>query len=117
MAAQVRTAGHRRRVIGGSENAEASRIYPSFTGKITINSIDQSRARLRKQYDLLAHKFNELYLAGKERGNDAIEAALEKAREQLTSLGKFSAQQGEDLKRHLARDLYQTMAHLEELAT
>ena len=82
-----------------------------------MNTIEQSKAKLAKQYDLLAHKFNELYLAGKERGNDAIEAALEKAREQLTSLGKFSAQQGEDLKRHLARDLYQTMAHLEELAT
>tara|TARA_R110001583_G_scaffold143191_1_gene295273 strand:+ start:325 stop:831 length:507 start_codon:yes stop_codon:yes gene_type:complete len=72
-----------------------------------MNTIDQGKAKQAKQYDLLAHKFNELYLAEKERGHDAMDAAMEKAREKLTSLEEFSQQQGEDLKRYLMRDLHQ----------
>ena len=36
--------------------------------------------------------------------------ALEKAREQMTSLGEFSSEQGEVLKQYLARDLDQTIS-------
>lgn len=51
-----------------------------------MNTIDQGKAKQTRQYDLLAHKFNELYLAGKERGHDAMDAAMEKDREQLTTI-------------------------------
>lgn len=76
---------------------------------------DQDKDRLARQYDLLASKFNELYLAGKERGREAMSIALEKAHEQLTALGEFSAEQGAELKRYLARDLDQTISDAQQL--
>lgn len=76
---------------------------------------DQDKARLAHQYDKLASKFNELYLAGKERGRDAMSVALDKAHEQMTSFGEFSAEQGKVLKQYLARDLDQTIADAQQL--
>jgi Zn finger protein HypA/HybF involved in hydrogenase expression len=76
---------------------------------------DQGKDGLAQQYDLLASKFNEIYLAGKERGREAMAIALEKAHEQLTALGEFSADQGEELKRYLARDLDQTISDAQQL--
>jgi len=70
---------------------------------------------LEQQYDKLASKFNELYLAGKERGRESMSVALDKAHEQLTALGEFSAEQGEELKQYLARDLDQTIADTQRL--
>lgn len=80
-----------------------------------MDTHDQDKARLAQQYDRLASKFNELYLAGKERGRESMTAALEKAREQLTALGEVSAERGEELKQYLARDLDQTMADAQKL--
>lgn len=76
---------------------------------------DQDKDRLAKQYDLLASKFNERYLAGKERGREAMSIALEKAHEQLTALGEFSVEQGKEFKQYLARDLDQTIADAQKL--
>lgn len=80
-----------------------------------MENSDQGKDRLARQYDLLASKFNELYLAGKERGREAMSIALEKAHEQLTSLGELSAEQGAELKRYLARDLDQTISDAQQL--
>ncbi|NOS95977.1 MAG: hypothetical protein HOP26_06110 [Methylotenera sp.] len=71
---------------------------------------DENKDRLAEQYDLFANKFKELYLTGKERGSEAMSVALEKAREQLTTLGEFSSEQGEVLKTYLDRDLEQTIS-------
>jgi len=79
------------------------------------NDQDKDKDRLARQYDMLASKFNELYLAGKERGRESMSVALEKAHEQLTALGEFSAKQGEELKQYLARDLDQTISHAQRL--
>lgn len=76
---------------------------------------DQQKGGLEKQYDTLASKFNELYMAGKERGREAMDVALENARQQMTALGEFSAEQGEALKQYLARDLEQTIADAQHL--
>ena len=76
---------------------------------------DQDKARLAQQYDKLASKFNELYLAGKERGREAMSVALDKAHEQMTSLGEYSAEQGKVLKQYLARDLDQTISDAQQL--
>jgi len=76
---------------------------------------EQEKSKLARQYDLLASKFNEHYTAGKDRGREAMSAALEKAREQLTLLGEFSAEQGSELKQYLARDLDQTIADAQML--
>jgi Zn finger protein HypA/HybF involved in hydrogenase expression len=76
---------------------------------------DKDKIRLAEQYDKLASKFNELYLAGKERGREAMTVALEKAREQLTELGELGKEQGEELKQYLARDLDQTISDAQHL--
>lgn len=69
-----------------------------------------------EQYDKLAHRFNELYQEGKTRGRDAMHEALEKAREQLTDLGEFSAEHGEELKQYLSRDLDRVVAEAQHLS-
>lgn len=76
---------------------------------------DQDKNRLAEQYDKLAHQFNELYLAGKGRGRESMSVALDKAHEQLTALGEFSAEQGEELKKYLSRDLDQTISDAQKL--
>ena len=76
---------------------------------------NQDTNKLEEQYDKLARKFNELYLAGKERGRESMSVALDKAHEQLTALGEFSAEQGEELKKYLARDLEQTISYAHHL--
>lgn len=80
-----------------------------------MTSENTEKSGLAAQYDKLAAKFNELYQSGRERGREAMGDALEKAREQMTSLGEFSAEQGEELKRYLARDLDQTLADAQQL--
>jgi isocitrate dehydrogenase len=77
---------------------------------------DQDKNRLAEQYDKLASKFNEIYLAGKERGREAMSVALEKANEQLIELGEFGTEQGEALKQYLARDLDQTISDAQQLS-
>jgi isocitrate dehydrogenase len=76
---------------------------------------DQNKEKLAHQYDMLANKFDELYLSGKDRGREAMKVALDKAHEQLTALGEFSAEQGEELKKYLARDLEQTISDAKQL--
>ncbi|MDP3743338.1 MAG: hypothetical protein Q8Q76_03240 [Methylotenera sp.] len=71
---------------------------------------DHDNDRLAEQYDIFANKFKELYLSEKDRGIEAMSVALEKAREQLTTLGEFSAEHGEVLKAYLDRDLEQTIS-------
>ena len=76
---------------------------------------EQDKSRLAEQYDKLASKFNELYLAGKERGRESMSVALEKANEQLIELGEFGTEQGEKLKQYLSRDLDQTISDAQHL--
>jgi len=81
-----------------------------------MKDIDQdTKEKLARQYDLLASKFKDLYLAGKERGRESMAVAMEKAHEQLTALGEFSAEQGEEFKQYLARDLDQTIVDAQQL--
>ncbi|MDP2266809.1 MAG: hypothetical protein Q8J70_09685 [Thiobacillus sp.] len=76
---------------------------------------EQEKAKLAQQYDKLAGKFNELYLAGKERGRDAMSVALEKSHEQMAALGEFSAEHGAELKKYMARDMDQTIADAQHM--
>ena len=80
-----------------------------------MNNDDQEKDRLAQQYDVFASKFKELYLSGRERGNEAMTVALEKAREQLIALGEFSNEQGETMKVYLGRDLEQTISDAQRL--
>lgn len=76
---------------------------------------EQEKAKLAQQYDKLASKFKELYLTGKERGRESMAVALEKAHEQMTALGEYSAEHGAELKNYMARDLDQTIADAQHL--
>lgn len=80
-----------------------------------MKNTEQDKSKLTQQYDLLASKFNELYLAGKERGRESMTVALKKAHEQLTSIGEFTEEQGDELQRYLARDLDQTISDAQQL--
>ena len=64
-----------------------------------------------QQYDKLAAKFHDLFQAGHEKGRVAMDAALEKAREQLTAAGEFTAERGQLLKEYLKRDLEVVAEH------
>lgn len=80
-----------------------------------MENSDHGNNRLAEQYDKLASKFKELYLAGKDRGRESMSVALDKAQEQLTAIGEFGSEQGAELKQHLARDLDQTISYAQQL--
>jgi isocitrate dehydrogenase len=80
-----------------------------------MDKSEQDQKRQASQYDKLADKFIELYLAGRERGREAMVVALDKAEQQLTALGEFSTEQGQELKQYLERDLEQTIADAQHL--
>ncbi|PIP03721.1 MAG: hypothetical protein COW18_09740 [Zetaproteobacteria bacterium CG12_big_fil_rev_8_21_14_0_65_54_13] len=93
----------------------ANNLLCRFYRRFTMENNAQDKTRLAEQYDKLASKFKELYLAGKERGREPMSVALDEAREQLTALGEFSAEHGEELKQYLARDLDQTILDAQHL--
>jgi zinc ribbon family protein len=78
-------------------------------GRLDMANFDQEKEKLLEQYDTFAEKFKDLYLAGKDRGKEAMGHAMEKAHAELLALGEFSAEQGESMKMYLARDLEQTI--------
>lgn len=67
------------------------------------------------QYDKLADKVVETYLAGRERGLAAMLSAMEAVSAQMTALGEFSVEQGQEFRRFLERDLEQTVADAHKL--
>lgn len=75
---------------------------------------DQDKNRLAEHYDKLAGKFSEIYLAGRERGRESMSVALDKAHEQMSALGDFSAEHGAEMKQYLARDLDQTISDAQQ---
>mgnify|MGYP003383394287 CR=1 FL=1 len=64
--------------------------------------------RYEALYDRFAEHARELFDAGQEKTNEAMEKAMEGAREQFAAAGEFSAEQGEVFKRFMRRDLEQT---------
>jgi hypothetical protein len=69
--------------------------------------VDSASAEATDQYDQLAARFKELFDAGAEKSAEFAHVAMEKARQQLTSAGAFSEEQGNNLKSFLERDLAQ----------
>ncbi len=68
------------------------------------------------QYDLLAARFKELFEAGAGKSGEFAQAALEKARQQLTAAGTFSEEQGQKLKGLLERDFSQMAVSMRDEA-
>jgi len=86
-------------------------------GRPDMANYDQEKEILLEQYDAFAEKFKALYIAGKGRGKESMEQAMEKAHAELSNLGEFSAAQGESMKKYLAKDLEQTIIDAQELRT
>jgi len=57
------------------------------------------------QYDQFADRFKELFESGAEKSSEFAHIALERARQQLTSTGAFTEEQGQRFKKFLERDL------------
>lgn len=64
------------------------------------------------RYELLYDRFNErvreVFEAGQEKSKEALDKAMDVAREQFSAAGEFSAEQGEVFKQFMRRDLEQT---------
>ncbi len=80
-----------------------------------MSNSEQDKSELAAQYDKLADEVLKLYLAGRERSRAALEAAMDKASAQMTALGEFSTEQGQEFRRYLSRDLEQTVADAQKL--
>jgi isocitrate dehydrogenase len=80
-----------------------------------METTDSTKQPLLKKYDLLAKKFRDAYVDGKNRGSDAISEALETAHKQMLDAEEFTVEQGQELKQYLLRDLDQTVADFEHL--
>jgi Zinc-ribbon containing domain len=65
----------------------------------------EMRAKLEARYDEYAERARELFEAGKDKSKEAMDGAMEKAREQLAAAGELTADQGEKFKQYLQRDL------------
>ena len=66
-------------------------------------------------YDRFVERTRELFEASQEKGKDAMDKAIETAREQFSAAGEFSAEQGETFKKYMRRDLAQTEVDMRAL--
>jgi hypothetical protein len=64
------------------------------------------------QYEKLASRTKELIENARELTSDAIDVAIDKAKDELAAAGEFSREQGERLKAFLRRDLKATREHV-----
>ena len=65
----------------------------------------QEQEESARLYDKLAERAQELFHASKDKSAEAIEAAVELARKQLTEAGIFSSERGKAFKEYLLNDL------------
>lgn len=67
-------------------------------------------------YDRFAERASALFAAGQEKSREAMEKAMDAARQQLTTASEFSAEQGELFKQYMQRDLAQTQQEMHTLS-
>lgn len=75
----------------------------------------EEQGRYEALYDRYAERTRELFEASQEKGKDAMDKAIETAREQFAAAGEFSAEQGEAFRNYMRRDLAQTEADMRTL--
>ncbi len=76
---------------------------------------EQLKDKLAEQYDKFAARAHELFAAGREKSNEALHVAIEKAREQMAALGELSEEQAKEFQQYLQRDLEQTARDFHKL--
>ena len=87
----------------------AVKLSTSEFGEAVIEHMDDAAISGEEadQYDALAEKFKELFESGAEKTTEVAQAAMEKARQQLTAAGAFTEERGQKLKGFLERDFGQ----------
>lgn len=86
---------------------------PESQGK--ISEADSNAAKSSALYDRFAEKSHDIFNLGQEKTREAWEKAMDLSHQQLTAAGEFTAEQGENFKRYLKRDLEQTEKDMREL--
>lgn len=76
---------------------------------------EAAQGRAEALYDRFTERARELFEAGQEKSKEAMEKAMETAREQIAAAGEFSAEQGEQFKQYMRRDLAQTAINMRAL--
>ena len=67
------------------------------------------------QYERLASRTKELIESAKEKGPKVLDAALDKAKEEMIATGDFSKEQGKRLQAFVRRDLEATVEHVSQM--
>lgn len=67
-------------------------------------------------YDRFTERAGELFAAGQEKSREAMEKAMDAARQQFSEASEFSAEQGELFKQYMRRDLAQTEQDMRALS-
>ena len=75
----------------------------------------QAQSETAAKYEQFVERTREIFAAGQGKGREAWEKAMEKARQQLSSAGEFSAEQGELFKQYMRREIEQTMVDMRSL--
>ncbi len=98
---------------------DATRLSTSEFGDAVIAHMDAENGggpNEADQYDQLAARFRDLFEAGAEKSSEFAQAALEKARQQLTAAGAFSEEKGQRLKGFMERDFTQLAGSMRDEA-
>jgi Zn finger protein HypA/HybF involved in hydrogenase expression len=75
----------------------------------------EEQGRYEALYDRFAERARELFVASQEKGKDAMDKAIDMAREQFATAGEFSAEQGEAFRKYMRRDLAQTESDMRSM--
>lgn len=67
-------------------------------------------------YDRFTERASELFAGGQEKSREAMEKAMDAARQQFSAANEFSAEQGELFKQYMRRDLAQTEQDMRALS-
>lgn len=67
-------------------------------------------------YDRFTERASEIFATGQEKSREAMEKAMDAARQQFSAAGEFSAEQGERFKQYMQRDLAQTEQYMRALS-
>lgn len=76
---------------------------------------EQKRRPVPEQYDKFVAKARELFEAGHDLSQEALNVAMDRAREHVTTLGEVSAEQAALFKDYMKRDLEQTTENMSRL--
>jgi isocitrate dehydrogenase len=93
------------RLMDGATKLSTSEFGNAVISHMQVETTSGDKAT--DQYDQLAARFKELFEAGTEKSSELAQDAMEKARQQLTSAGAFSEEQGKNLKAFLENDFAQ----------